>query len=64
MARFRLVADEPRLVSMLPAGELRRLEPDELFEVPDEHAASYEGQPYYQRDEAPKSRIADLGKEV
>lgn len=45
MAKFRLLGDEPRHVSMLPSGTLRRLEPDEVFTVPDEHADSYECQP-------------------
>lgn len=45
MARFRFIGDEPKEVSMLHLGALRRLEPDELFEVPDELAESYECQP-------------------
>jgi hypothetical protein len=45
MAQFRLLGDEPRHVSMLPSGTLRRLEPDEVFTVPDGHADSYECQP-------------------
>lgn len=54
MSKFRMIAHEPRHVSILPAGELRRLERDELFEVPDELDASYECQPhFYQRDDAP-----------
>jgi len=44
-AKFRYVGDEPRSVSILPAGALRRLEPDQLFEVPAEHWASYACQP-------------------
>lgn len=52
MARFRLLGDEPRQVSMLPEGQLRLVEPDELFTVPDEVAASYECQPdLYDRDD-------------
>lgn len=51
MARFRLVADEPRQVSILPAGELRLVAPDELFTVPDEHADSYTCQPHYYKRE-------------
>ena len=55
MARFRYIGDEPREVSMLPAGITRLLEPDEVFTVPDEHADSYECQPgLYQRDEPAK----------
>ena len=46
MASFRYVGDEPREVSILPAGTLRRVEPDELFKVPDEHAESYACQPH------------------
>ena len=45
MARVRFIGDEPREVSILPAGVLRLLEPDELFTVPDEHAGSYSCQP-------------------
>ena len=56
MARFRFIGDEPRQVSILPAGSLRLVEPDELFEVPDEHAPSYECQPdLYVYDDAPAS---------
>lgn len=55
MAKFRFVGEEPRQVSMLPHGGLRRVEPDEIFEVPDEHAESYESQPhFYERQDAPK----------
>lgn len=61
VARFRYVGDEPRQVSILPAGTLRTVEPDELFEVPAEHADSYECQPhYFQRDDpAPRRGKAD-----
>ncbi len=53
MARFRLIADEAREVSILPDGALRLIEPDELFDVPDEHAPSYECQPtLYSREDA------------
>jgi len=51
MARFRLVADEPRQVSILPAGELRLIEPDELFDVPAAHVESYTCQPHYYKYE-------------
>jgi len=47
MAKFRYVGDEPREVSMLPTGDGRRLEPDELFDVDDKVAASYECQPQF-----------------
>jgi hypothetical protein len=57
MARFRLIADEAREVSILPAGTLRAVQPDELFDVPDEHAASYECQPaLYRRDEPARGK--------
>lgn len=46
MARIRYVGDEPREVSILPEGTLRRVDPDQLFEVPDEHVESYECQPH------------------
>jgi hypothetical protein len=53
MATFRYVGDEARLVSILPSGDTRRLEPDELFDVPDAHTESYECQPYlYELQEA------------
>lgn len=59
MAQFRMIADEDRQVSMLPSGELRKLEPDELFEVPDEVADSYECQPhYFELVSAPKPKSA------
>ncbi len=46
MAKFRMIADEAREVSMLPSGS-RLLQPDELFEVDDKVAASYECQPQF-----------------
>jgi hypothetical protein len=68
MARFRFAGDEPRQVSMLPAGTLRRLEPDELFDVPDAHWESYASQPalYEPLDDDPgrgtRDRVlADVG---
>lgn len=62
MIRFRYIGDEPREVSILPAGVLRLLEPDELFYVGEDHAASYECQPaLYVRDEPPASGVAVLG---
>lgn len=58
--KFRLVADEARLVSILPTGDLRKVEPDEVFTVPDEHADSYEIQPhYYEPLNAPKKTKGD-----
>lgn len=59
MTRVRYVGDELRQVSILPAGTLRLLEPDELFTVPDEHVESYACQPglYDVGDEhAPKKK--------
>jgi hypothetical protein len=43
--KVRYIGDEPRDVSILPSGDLRRLEPDELFEVDEKVVASYECQP-------------------
>lgn len=53
--RFRFIGAEPRLVSMLPSGELRRVEPDQLFAVPAEFWESYACQPHYYvaQDEEP-----------
>lgn len=54
MGKFRYVGDEPREVSMLPNGTLRRLEPDELFDVPDTVDDSYTCQPgLFERVDAP-----------
>jgi hypothetical protein len=47
MAKFRYVGDEPREVSMLPTGDARRVQPDELFDVDDKVAESYECQPQF-----------------
>lgn len=44
MAKFRYIGEEPRVVALLPAGA-RRLEPEEMFEVPDSVAEAYECQP-------------------
>ena len=44
--QLRYVGDEAREVSMLPSGMTRRLEPDELFQVPAAYAESYECQPH------------------
>jgi hypothetical protein len=55
MAKFRLIADEARQVSILPSGSLRKIEPDEVFDVPDRHAESYECQPHlYESVSSPK----------
>jgi len=56
MAKFRYVGDEPREVSMLPTGDGRRLEPDELFDVDSAYADSYRCQPglYEEIETAPK----------
>lgn len=43
--KIRYVGPNPRSVSMLPAGTLRNVVPDELFEIPDKHAKSYTCQP-------------------
>lgn len=61
MVQVRYVGDEPRQVSILPAGELRALEPDEVFEVPDEWAPSYECQPalYDVPEIAPEKKDGD-----
>lgn len=64
MTRIRYVGDEPREVSILPAGMLRRLEPDELFDVPDEHAESYACQPHLYDvgdDRAPRKKTKSEG---
>jgi hypothetical protein len=61
MAKFRMTADEPRQVSMLPSGTLRLIGLDEVFEVPDEVADSYEGQPFYERIDAAKKSTAKKG---
>lgn len=45
MAKVKLLADEPLLVSILPHGTLRRVEPGEVFDVDDKHVESYECQP-------------------
>jgi hypothetical protein len=48
----RFVGDEAREVSILPAGILRRVEPDEVFEVDEKVADSYACQPHlYEVDE-------------
>jgi hypothetical protein len=47
MATVTYIGDETRDVSMLPDGFLRRIEPDQKFTVPDEHAMSYACQPHF-----------------
>ncbi len=50
--KVRFVGDEPREVSILPAGTLKRVEPDEVFEVDEKVADSYACQPHlYEVDE-------------
>lgn len=52
--KVRFIGDEPRHVSILPAGTLKRVEPDEVFEVDELVADSYACQPdLYEVDEAP-----------
>jgi hypothetical protein len=52
--KVRLIGDEARDVSILPAGILRRVDPDEVFEVDEKVADSYACQPHlYEVDEAP-----------
>lgn len=64
MAQFRFVADEPRQVSMLPAGDLRKVEPDDVFTVPDQVADSYECQPHlYELVTPPKTAAKSKGGE-
>lgn len=43
--KVRYVGDEARHVSILPGGELRLVQPDGVFEVPEKVAESYSGQP-------------------
>ena len=70
MAQFRYVGDEDRLVSILPAGELFRLQPDQLFDVGDEFWDSYACQPhlYQPQSEDPQRQgidavLADVGSD-
>jgi hypothetical protein len=54
MVGVRYIGDEIREVSILPSGELRRVEPDELFQVDEKVAESYSVQPHlYEVDEKP-----------
>lgn len=61
MAQFRYVGDEARAVSILPAGELVRLEPDQLFDVGDDWWESYACQPhlYQPQGEDPNRQAID-----
>jgi hypothetical protein len=68
MSQFRYVGDEPRQVSMLPSGELRLVEPDQVFTVPDAVWDSYACQPhlYEAQDDDPnrgtvEQTLADVG---
>jgi hypothetical protein len=57
--KVRYIGDEPRDVSILPSGDLRRTEPDELFEVDEKVAESYRCQPaLYEVDESAPARKA------
>lgn len=59
MARVRYVGDEPRQVSILPAGGLQLVEPDELLPpIPDEHVESYRCQPeLYEVDQVDEHQV-------
>jgi hypothetical protein len=54
----RFVGDEPRDVSILPAGTLRRVEPDEVFEVDEKVADSYSCQPHLYEVDEPAAPVA------
>ena len=45
--KIRYVGDEDREVSILPTGDLRGVTSDAVFDVPDEHVASYACQPHF-----------------
>jgi hypothetical protein len=45
--KLRYVGEEPREVSILPAGMLRAVQPEDVFDVPDEWVESYSGQPHF-----------------
>ncbi len=47
MSTVRYIGDEPREVSILPAGFLRLVQPDQTFEVPDKYDGAYACQPHY-----------------
>jgi hypothetical protein len=68
MVKFRYIGDEPRAVSILPSGEIRRMDPDQLFEVDGDYWESYASQPhlYEALDEDPNRQgieavLADVG---
>jgi len=44
--KIRYVGDEDRQVSLLPAGDLYAVQPDAVFDVPDEWVESYSCQPH------------------
>ena len=52
MARFRNVSDDAR---MIPEGSPQLVEPDALFEVPDDRADAFEAQPWFEPAPASKS---------
>lgn len=55
--KIRYIGDEPREVSILPAGDLRLVEPDELFEVDAKVVESYAVQPHlYEVEETPAKK--------
>lgn len=55
MAKFRLIHDESRHVSILPHGSTKRVQPEEIFTVPDKYSAAYECQPHlYELIEEPE----------
>jgi len=65
MARFRYLGDEARHVSMLPAGTLRLVQPDEIFNVPENVADSYECQPdLYEREDEPADAERDIDDQL
>jgi hypothetical protein len=65
MARFRYLGDEARHVSMLPAGTLRLVQPDEIFNVPEGVADSYECQPdLYEREDEPADAERDIDDQL
>jgi hypothetical protein len=65
MARFRYIGDEARQISMLPAGALQLVEPDEIFNVPESVADSYECQPdLYERQDEPADAERDIDEQL
>ena len=47
LVQIRYVGDEPREVSILPAGVLRPVQPDDVFDVDELVADSYSCQPHF-----------------